>query len=203
MKRSLLIVIACASALMLALFALTACGGNGSDKSSDSSGSVNLTNSDGSTSEYTSDDIRATFERAVMTMSEFFTGTTPVGETLYYAGGADGENALLVIIVPEDSGSVVFIGTSKVNEDNTLTVSDETTGGTITFSVVDNGDDTYSFSLGAEYGDTIMHRCSSAEVVDALTDVVMATANSAAAAEEEAGEMAGEIEGEGEAPATE
>lgn len=201
MKRSFLIVLACACALAIALFGMTACGGSGDSGSND--GSTNASSDTGAegeeeaSGEYSSDDIRAIFEQAVITMSEFYTGTTPVGETLYYAGGADGENALLVIIVPENSGSVIFIGTATVNEDNTLTVNDETTGGMITFSVTDNEDGTYSFSLGSEYGDTIMHRCSSAEVVDALTEVVMATT---AAGADNAG---AEGEAGGEAPATE
>lgn len=197
MKRSFLLVITCICALMLAFFGLAACGGSGDSNANGSqNGAASNTGVEGEegSTEYTSDDIHAIFEQAVATMSEFFKGTTPVGETLYYAGGADGESALLVIIVPDSNGSVVFIGTSTVNEDNTLTVTDETTGGAITFSVTDNEDGTYSFSLGQEYGDTIMYRCSSAEVVDALTEVVMATTYANDATEGEPG---------GEEPATE
>lgn len=120
-----------------------------------------------------SDEVRSVFEQAVTGMSEYYKGTTPVGEQLYYAGGADGENAILVLVVPESSASAVFIGPATVGDDNKLTVQDETTGSSISFAVIDNGDGTYSFSMGDQYGAAVMSRCSSAEVVDALTEVVM------------------------------
>lgn len=74
-----------------------------------------------------SDEVRSVFEQAVTGMSEYYKGTTPVGEQLYYAGGADGENAILVLVVPESSASAVFIGPATVGDDNKLTVQDETT----------------------------------------------------------------------------
>lgn len=86
-----------------------------------------------------SDEVRSVFEQAVTGMSEYYKGTTPVGEQLYYAGGADGENAILVLVVPESSASAVFIGPATVGDDNKLTVQDETTGSSISFAVIDNG----------------------------------------------------------------
>ena len=121
------------------------------------------------------DDVRSVFEQTIATMSEFYKGSTPVGEQLYYAGGADGAGAIFVLIVPESNTSAIFIGPATVGEDNKLTITDETTGSSITFAVIDNGDDTYSFSMGDEYGAAIMTRCSSNEIIDALTDVVMAS----------------------------
>ncbi len=196
MKRSFILVISCVCALALALFAMTACGGGSSD-SSQSSASSSAASSDASGTEgaeegnpedatassMSSDEVRSVFEQAVTGMSEYYKGTTPVGEQLYYAGGADGENAILVLVVPESSASAVFIGPATVGDDNKLTVQDETTGSSISFAVIDNGDGTYSFSMGDQYGAAVMSRCSSAEVVDALTEVVMATSAAQAGAQ--------------------
>lgn len=191
MKRSLIFVISCACVLAIALFTMTACGGGSSDSSgsaaassaasSDPSGEGDTGNpEDATASSMSTDEIRSVFEQAVASMSEFYKGTTPVGEQLYYAGGADGEGAILVLIVPETNASAIFIGPATVGEDNRLMITDETTGSTIAFAVIDNEDGTYSFSMGDQYGAAIMSRCSSAEVVDALTNVVMATSTAQA-----------------------
>ncbi len=195
MKRSFILVISCVCALAIALFALTACGGGSSDSSSSSAsssasssdaggadGSEAVNPDDVTASSMSADEIRGVFEQAVTGMSEYYKGTTPVGETLYYAGGADGEGAILVLIVPESNASAIFIGPATVGEDNKLTVTDETTGSSISFAVIDNKDGTYSFSMGDQYGAAVMSRCSSAEVIDALTEVVMATSAAQAAA---------------------
>lgn len=110
MKRSFILVISCVCALALALFALTACGGGSSD-SSQSSASSSAASSDASGTEgseegnpedatassMSSDEVRSVFVQAVTGMSEYYKGTTPVGEQLYYAWWChDGENAILV-----------------------------------------------------------------------------------------------------------
>lgn len=199
MKRSLLIMITCLCALAFATFGLTACGG---DASSSGTSRTTASNGDSSAAEdgegvdaadLNADEIRGAFQQALTGMSEYYQGTTPVGEQLYYAGGSDGENAVFVLIVPDSGSSVIFIGPVEVGEDsNVLTVTDSTTGSTIAFQVFDNGDGTYSFSMGDEYGAAIMNRCSSAEIIDALTSVVMESANQAASAE---GDETGAIEG--------
>lgn len=183
MKRSFILVISCVCALAIALFALTACGGaSDSSNSSAASSSASSTSSDdadatnpedASASGMSRDDVRSVFEQTIATMSEFYKGSTPVGEQLYYAGGADGAGAIFVLIVPESNTSAIFIGPATVGEDNKLTITDETTGSSISFAVLDNGDDTYSFSMGDQYGAAVMSRCSSGEIVDSLTDVVM------------------------------
>ncbi len=185
MKRSFILVISCVCALAIALFALTACGG-ASDSSNSSAASSSASSTSGDDADATNpedasasgmsrDDVRSVFEQTIATMSEFYKGSTPVGEQLYYAGGADGAGAIFVLIVPESNTSAIFIGPATVGEDNKLTITDETTGSSISFAVLDNGDDTYSFSMGDQYGAAVMSRCSSGEIVDALTDVVMAS----------------------------
>lgn len=194
MKRSFTLVISCVCALAIAMFAMTACGGGSSDSSSSSASSSTASSDAGNANEgddvnpddvtassMSADEIRGVFEQAIVGMSEFYKGTTPVGEQLYYAGGADGEAAILVLIVPESNASAVFIGPATVGEDNKLTVTDDTTGSSISFAVIDNEDGTYSFSMGDQYGAAVMSRCSSAEVIDALTEVVMATSNAQSA----------------------
>lgn len=191
MKRSLAVILSCLCALMLASFSLTACrGGDASSSSGAQAGSSASASSDGiddpgdiTADNLSTDDVRGVFEQAVAGMSEYYKGTTPVGEQLYYAGGADGQNAIFVLIVPETSVSAIFIGTATVGEDNTLSVTDDTTGSVISFQVFDNGDDTYSFSMGDEYGSAVMSRCSATEIVDALTAVVMSSAGVDAGAE--------------------
>ena len=177
MKRSLILVISCACALAIALFAMTACGGASNSPSGSASSSAASSDANGANGADAAnpDDVRSVFEQTIATMSEFYKGSTPVGEQLYYAGGADGAGAIFVLIVPESNTSAIFIGPATVGEDNKLTITDETTGSSITFAVIDNGDDTYSFSMGDEYGAAIMTRCSSNEIIDALTDVVMAS----------------------------
>ena len=137
MKRSLILVISCACALAIALFAMTACGGasnspSGSASSSAASSDANGANGadtanpdDASASGMSRDDVRSVFEQTIATMSEFYKGSTPVGEQLYYAGGADGAGAIFVLIVPESNTSAIFIGPATVGEDNKLTITDE------------------------------------------------------------------------------
>ena len=156
MKRSLILVISCACALAIALFAMTACGGasnspSGSASSSAASSDANGANGadtanpdDASASGRSRDAVRRVFEQTLATITEYNT-------------------------------SAIFIGPATVGEDNKLTITDETTGSSIAFAVIDNGDDTYSFSMGDEYGAAIMTRCSSNAIIDALTDVVMAS----------------------------
>lgn len=187
MKRSVVLIVSCVCALMLAMFTLTACGGNSSGSSSSRSGSA--TNNSASTGEdggesiedFNEDEIRAAFEQVLMGMSEYYEGTTPVGEQLYYAGGADGENAVFVLIVPENDTSVIFIGPVEVGDDNILTVTDSMSGSSIAFEVFDNDDGTYSFSMGENYGAAIMYRCSAATIIDALTNSVMQAASAQSA----------------------
>ena len=171
MKRSLILVISCACALAIALFAMTACGGASNSPSGSASSSAASSDANGANGADTANPDDASGSG----MSEFYKGSTPVGEQLYYAGGADGAGAIFVLIVPESNTSAIFIGPATVGEDNKLTITDETTGSSITFAVIDNGDGTYSFSMGDEYGAAIMTRCSSNEIIDALTDVVMAS----------------------------
>lgn len=196
MKRSVVLIVSCVCALMLAMFTLTACGGNSSGSSSSRGGSGTnnsaSTGEDGSESieDFNEDEIRAAFEQALMGMSEYYEGTTPVGEQLYYAGGADGENAVFVLIVPDSGASVIFIGPVEVGDDNILTITDSMSGSSIAFEVFDNEDGTYSFSMGENYGAAIMYRCSAATIIDALTNSVIQAAASAQSASIEGAEGA-------------
>lgn len=202
MKRPMILVLSCLCALLLSLFALTACGGSSSDSSSSktantasNSASSSENGDDANVEDFNEDEIRAAFEQVLMGMSEYYEGTTPVGEQLYYAGGSDGENAVFVLIVPESDTSVIFIGPVEVGDDNVLTVTDSTSGSTISFEVFDNGDGTYSFSMGENYGAAIMYRCTSTAIVDALTSSVMQAASAAAAAPESESPEAANAEG--------
>lgn len=207
MKRLNIVVVSCICALALSLFGLCACGdssnsSNGSDSGS-SSGSQQQSGSSDETvdpdnadaSNMSQDEIRSVFEAAIAGMSEYYKGTTPVGEQIYYAGGQDGDNAILVLIVPESNQSAIFIGPATVGDDNRLTVTDETTGSAITFDVTQNDDDTYSFTLGEEYGSAIMTICSSNEIIDKLTEVVLATSDQAASGDTASEGQSAEPEG--------
>ena len=81
---------------------------------------------------------------------------------------------LPILECPAASEAIAEGDTVSIDFD-TGVITDETTGSSITFAVIDNGDDTYSFSMGDEYGAAIMTTCSSNEIIDALTDVVMAS----------------------------
>lgn len=191
MKRLNIVVVSCICALALSLFGLCACGDSSSSSNNGSGSSSSSQQQSGSSDEtvdpdnadasnMSQDEIRSVFEAAIAGMSEYYKGTTPVGEQIYYAGGQDGDNAILVLIVPESNQSAIFIGPATVGDDNRLTVTDETTGSAITFDVTQNDDDTYSFTLGEEYGSAIMTICSSNEIIDKLTEVVLATSDQAA-----------------------
>lgn len=195
MKRSSLLVLSCAFALVIALFGLSACSGSSdsgdgssaassTDATSDAAGEVDP--DDVSVDSYSADEMSAVFTQLIAGMSEYYTGQTPIGETLYYAGGADGENAIFVLIVPDTNASAIFIGPATVGDDNWLNITDDTTGSTIAFEVIDNGDGTFSFSMGEQYGAAVMTRCSSNDIVNALTEVVMATSQAQADAAAEA-----------------
>lgn len=193
MKRSHFLVISCACALVLALFGLSACGG-GSGASSSNAGSGSSGNEaqssngeDGTASTISADDVKGIFTQLVAGMSDYYKGATPVGEQLYYAGGADGANAVFALIVPESGQSMIFVGPATVEEGtNKLTVTDQTTGSSIAFFVTSNDDGTVSFSMGEQYGAAIMTRCSSTDIVNALSEVVASAANAANAANQAA-----------------
>lgn len=182
MKRPISILLTCICVLTLAMLCLSACGG-GSDGSSGASqngasgASADTENGDGTAgTEMSEESVHSAFEQALMGMSEYYRGTTPFGEEVFYAGGSDGENAVFVLVVPDSTSSVIFTGPAEVGDDNVLTITDTTSGSSISFQVFDNGDGTYSFSMGDDYGAAVMSKCSAAEIVDALTSVVMGAA---------------------------
>lgn len=187
MKRSILITLACLCALAIATLGLTACGGDSSTSSSTSQ-SNSTAASDSAESEGEEDatvenldeqSVHSTFEQMLAGMSEYYQGSTPAGENLYYAGGADGDNGIFVLLVPGSSYSIILIGPVEVGDDNILKITDSTSNNSLEFQVFDNGDGTYSFSMGEDYGAAIMSRCSSNTIVDALTTAIMDAANEA------------------------
>lgn len=191
MKRSILMMLACLCALSIAMFGLTACGGDSSSSSSTSQASSSTaSDSTGSEDEeeMTADNldeqsVRSTFEQMLSGMSEYYHGSTPAGENLYYAGGTDGDNGIFVLLVPGSSYSIILIGPVEVGDDNVLKITDSTTNNSIEFQVFDNGDGTYSFSMGDDYGAAIMSRCSSNTIVDALTTAIIDAANESSSSE--------------------
>ena len=106
-------------------------------------------------------------------MIEFYSGKSDAGESVYYAGGQAGENAILAYVDPENSQIATFIGPTTLSEDGLVTVTDSTTSNTMTFSVSTNGDGTLTLDMGADFGKATVSTCSSDEIVDALTQATL------------------------------
>ncbi len=67
-----------------------------------------------------------------------------------------------------------FMGPVTTGNDNRITISDSTTGNTITFAVTGNSDSTVTFDMGNTYGTATLSSCTSDDIVEALTQLSMA-----------------------------
>ncbi len=92
---------------------------------------------------------------------------------MYYAGGADGANAILAFADLSTGQAATFVGTATVGDSTSLTVTDETTGGSISFTVKSNGDGTITFDMGSSYGTATLSKCASSDIVNALTQIAL------------------------------
>lgn len=117
--------------------------------------------------------MRASFQQMTMNMVDFYSGSSQAGEQVYYAGGANGQNAILVFIEPSSMQAASFIGPVTTGNDNRITISDSSTQSTITFAVVGNSDSTVTFDLGNNYGTATLSPCTSDDIVEALTQLSM------------------------------
>lgn len=104
-------------------------------------------------------------------------GKSEAGESIYYAGGADGANAILAFADLSTGQAATFVGKATVGDSTSLTVTDSTTGSSISFAVRSNGDGTITFDLGSNYGTATLSKSTSTEIVNALTQIALASAS--------------------------
>lgn len=87
-------------------------------------------------------------------------------ETLYYAG-CD-EYGILMAVSSDATENINFVGPIKNNENGTLTITDEESGRTLTFSVIDNGDETITMDMGDDIGTATIINCDVSKVLEAF-----------------------------------
>ena len=118
-------------------------------------------------------DVRAAFQQMMMGMVDFYSGSSEAGERVYYAGGTTDSNAIIAFIEPESAQLASFVGPATVSDDGRLTITDSSSGNSITFAVVGNSDSTVTFNMGSAYGTATVSPCTSDEILEALTQAYM------------------------------
>lgn len=137
--------------LVFSMFALTACGG--------SEESAEGTQAEGETVQLT--DLESMVDVAYM-------GITEAGEGMYYAGASDLSFAIVLFANPETRETASFVGPCTDNGDGSLTVSDETSGLTLTFSVYQLDDGSWYLDLGEQLGGAVLAECEVSQVLEAM-----------------------------------
>lgn len=98
-------------------------------------------------------------------------GLTEAGEGVYFASTSDGSNSMIVFANPDTLESGSFVGPATVSEDGEhITITDETSGLSLTFSVTEYGEDAWLLDMG-DLGQAVLGECSVSECIDALKDI--------------------------------
>lgn len=161
---ALLLALCAASALMLA-----GCGG--SDESASSSGAV-----EEETVAVVDDDAGTTIDLEALDstlaeLTDFYAGQTDAGEYIYYAGGQDGDTAILVYWDTESNEYSSFIGPLSNLGDGNFTVEDEVSGMSMTFAVSANEDGSLNIDMGDELGGAVVSEVSASDMYDAIASI--------------------------------
>ncbi len=174
--KKMLIVFAAALAVV-AMLALAACGGGSSSSSakasSASSSAAASTSASASASAKTSSS-GDVFDQAIAKMTEYYMGVTEAGETVYYAG--NDTEAILCFLDPASAKSASFVGSvTSAGTDSAgapmLTVTDSTTGNTLTFSVAQGTDGTVVLDMGSSLGKATIAACTADEIATAFKQI--------------------------------
>lgn len=97
-------------------------------------------------------------------------GLTENGEGVYYAATSDCSTCLLVFADPESAKSANFVGPASITEGDDgeyVTITDNDSGNSITFSVTQQEDGTWILDMG-DLGMAAVEDCTVSECVDAF-----------------------------------
>lgn len=94
-------------------------------------------------------------------------GVTDGGGGVFFASTTDGSNCLLVFVNPDTAESGSFVGPATVSEDGSITITDESTGYSITFTVTDSADGLWLLNM-EDLGEVVIAECTVSECIDAL-----------------------------------
>lgn len=166
--------------LALSPLALAACGSSSSGSSDSSAATAEETTDDTeATTEDTSSDTSTDSEApsysiAVSDIDEAYMGASEASETIYYVGSNDLSKVGIFFLDADQMAHVSFMGQATVTQqdgENLITVTDELTGNTITFSGVVNDDGTITIDMGSDLGKAILAPCDISEAVDAIQTI--------------------------------
>ncbi|MDF2613277.1 MAG: hypothetical protein K0S71_1063 [Clostridia bacterium] len=100
-------------------------------------------------------------------MTEAYMGVTEAEEGFYYASNADGSLTIIIVADPKTAETASFVGKSEQVSDNQLTVTDETSGTSLTFSISPQDDGTLLLDLG-NLGQAVIAECEPSVVLEAM-----------------------------------
>ncbi|MGN0071796.1 MAG: hypothetical protein ACI361_08180 [Atopobiaceae bacterium] len=152
--------------------ALVACGSTSSDTETEAATTEEA--SDTTSSSSSSSDTAATYSISADEVTEAYMGVSEAGETVYYIGNSDGSKTGIFFLDADNMAHVSFMGKATVTQQNgesLITITDELSGNTITFSVVGNDDGTVTIDMGSELGKAILAECEPSEAIDAIQTI--------------------------------
>jgi hypothetical protein len=151
--------------------ALVACGSTPSETKAETATTEGAKDS---TSESTASDATETYSISADEVAEAYMGVSEAGETVYYIGNSDGSKTGIFFLDADNMAHVSFMGAATVtqqNGENLITITDELSGNTITFSVVGNDDGTVTIDMGSELGKAILAECEPSEAIQAIQTI--------------------------------
>ncbi|SHJ96095.1 hypothetical protein SAMN02745243_01844 [Hespellia stercorisuis DSM 15480] len=157
-------------------FSLTACGGSSSSKDTSTEAKADKEETDEEDVEEvdTEDtkDADAEEDGSWYDYSDLLTvcfqGVSDAGEVAVFVASDDMSFAVLGVADPESAQSVSFAGDLTEDESTGyLTITDETSEQTLTFEVIDNGDETYTLDMG-DTGKLTITACTQDEAFELL-----------------------------------
>ena len=99
-----------------------------------------------------------------------YMGASNLGETFYYAESPDGTEGVMVVLDPETNNYVSFVGPVSNPSSTQVTITDESTGNTLTFEVTAAEGNAIAIDLG-EQGSAVLAECSPQEVIEAFATI--------------------------------
>lgn len=152
--------------------ALVACGSTPADTETEAATTEEA--SDATSSSGSSSDMAATYSISADEVTEAYMGVSEAGETVYYIGNSDGSKTGIFFLDADNMAHVSFMGEATVmqqNGESLITIADELSGNTITFSVVGNDDGTVTIDMGSELGKAVLAECEPSEAIDAIQTI--------------------------------
>lgn len=160
-KKVLAIMMACLLSVSLA-----ACGGSDSSESDTSSTKTEDTKDTEEAEDTDEEASENPWYEYSDTLTVCYQGISEADEVAVFVSDEDINFAVLGVADPETNKSISFVG--EVTEDeNGLTITDETSETSLTFTVEDNGDDTFTLDMG-DLGKLTIVACTQDEAFELL-----------------------------------